>query len=512
MRKIFIALVVFSFISCLGTQQVKRDNDIKIDDNSDIIYETIAAGRKDGSVKAEAPQPAVPEFVPVKEKSLPLTTKSVSISARGIPLRDVLYTIAETANLNLVMENGVNPDLPITMTFEDVFIEDALNIIFNSVDYFYAIKDNILIVKAMETRIFELGQPNVIQEYKINVGGDILSGISSEGAESTLSGDVSLSSASDKPSFDFWEAIESSLRSILQTETVVAGSEPQADFTINRMTGTVMVTASKKNIEKVREYILDLKKVLNRQVIIEARIVEVQLSKGLKYGINWTEVGKWFGVGTTTMGTNLFAEVVGVSDPGFQFNITENDNLSLVLKALEEQGNVKTLSNPRVNIMNGQTAVLSVGRNTTFVSRVESTTETSGSTPVTTFTVDTNSILSGLMFGLVPYINSDGEITMTITPIITDLVSLDAQLIGSGGNSVEIKLPTVDLKEMSTTVKVLNGQLVIIGGLIDKDENLNEDKVPILGDIPVLGAAFRRVERTQTNKELVIMLIPRIVS
>ncbi len=512
MKKILIAFVFFSFIACAGTQQVKKDNEFKIDDNSDLISEAIAAGRMDGSVKAETPQPAVPEFVPVKEKSLPLATKSVSVSARSTPLGDVLYTIAETANLNLVMENGVNPDLPITMTLKDVLIEDALNIIFNSADYFYTIKDNILIIKAMETRIFELGQPNVIQEYKTNVGGDILSGISSEGADSTLSGDVSLSSESDKPAFEFWEAIESSLRSILQIGDAAVGSEPQANFTINRMTGTVMVTASKKGIEKVQAYILDVKNVLNRQVIIEARIVEVQLSEGLKYGINWTEVGEWLGVGTTTLGTNLFAEVVGSSDPSFAFNITENDNLSLVLKALEEQGTVRTLSNPRINIMNGQTAVLSVGRNTTFVSRVESTTETSGSTPVTTFTVDTNSILSGIMFGLVPYINSAGEITMTITPIISDLVSLDAKLIGSGGNSVEIKLPTVDLKEMSTTVKVLNGQLVIIGGLIDKEENLSEDKVPILGDIPFIGAAFRRVEKTQTNKELVIMLIPRLVS
>lgn len=512
MKKILIALVFCSFMSCAGTQQAKEDNELKIDDNSDIISEAIDAGRKDGSVKAGTPQPAFPEFVPVKETSSPLATKSVSVSARSTPLGDVLYTIAETANLNLVMENGVNPDLPITMTFKDLLIEDALSVIFKSADYFYTIKDNILIVKAMETRIFELGQPNVIQEYKINVGGDILSGISSEGVDSTLSGDVSLSSESDKPAFEFWEAVDSSLNSILQIKNDAAGSEPRADFTINRMTGTVMVTASKKGIEKVQEYILDLKKVLNRQVIIEARIVEVQLSEGLKYGINWTEVGKWLGVGTTTLGTNLFAEVVGSSDPSFEFSITGNDNLSLVLKALEEQGNVKTLSNPRVNIMNGQTAVLSVGRNTTFVARVESTTETSGSTPVTTFTVDTNSILSGIMFGLVPYINSDGEITMTITPIISDLVSLDAKLIGTGGNSVEIKLPTVDLKEMSTTVKVLNGQLVIIGGLIDKEENLSEDKVPILGDIPVLGAVFRRVEKTQTNKELVIMLIPRLVS
>lgn len=513
MKKILIALVFFSFIACAGTQQVKEDNEFKIDDNSDMISEAIIAGRMYGSVKAETPQPAVPEFVPVKEKILPLATKSVSVSARSTPLGDVLYTIAETANLNLVMEKGVNPDLPITMTFKNVLIEDALNIIFNSADYFYTIKDNILIVKAMETRIFELGQPNMIQEYKINIGGDILSGISSEGSDTTLSGAVSLSSESDKPAFEFWEAVENSLRSILQVKAATSGSEPRANFTINRMTGIVMVTASKNDIEKVQAYISNLKEVLNRQVIIEARIIEVQLSEGLKYGINWTAVGKWLGDGTTTLGTNLFTGVIGSSDPNFEFShVSEHSNLDLVLKALEEQGTVKTLSNPRINIMNGQTAVLSVGRNTTFVSRVESTTETSGSNPITTFTVDTNSILSGIMFGLVPYISSDGEITMTITPIITDLVSLDAKLIGSGGNSVEIKLPTVDLKEMSTTVKVLDGQLVIIGGLIDKAENLSEDKVPILGDIPFIGAAFRRVEKTQTNKELVIMLIPRLVS
>jgi len=509
MKRILITLVFFSFIACAGTQQVKKDNEFKIDDNSDIISEAIAAGRMDGSVKAETPQPAVPEFVPVKETSSPLATKTVSVAARSTPLGDVLYTIAETANLNLVMEKGVNPDLPITMTFKDVLIEDALNIIFDAADYFYAIKDNILIIKAMETRIFELGQPNVIQEYNINIGGDLLSGISSEGSDSTLSGDVSMRSASDKPSFDFWEAIESSLRSILQIRDAAVGSEPQAYFTINRMAGTVLVTASKKNIENVREYILNLKEVLNRQVIIEARIVEVQLSEGLQYGINWTNVGKWFTDGTTTLGTNLFSAVVGPLEPSFEFKLEGNDDLNFVLRALEEQGTVKTLSNPRINIMNGQTALLSVGRNTTFLADVETTIEVSSGVSTTTTDVNTGSILSGIMLGLVPYINGDGEITMHITPIISDLVSLNTQEVGE---SLSISLPLVDLKEMSTTVKVLNGQIIIIGGLIDKDENLVEDKVPFFGDIPFIGAAFKRVERTQTTKELVIMLIPRLVS
>lgn len=210
------------------------------------------------------------------------------------------------------------------------------------------------------------------------------------------------------------------------------------------------------------------------------------------------------------MQTNSFTSVITAGTPNFEFSIYDNDGLGLLLKALEQQGEVKTLSNPKINIMNGQTSMLSVGRNTTFISKVDTTT-TEGTTPVTSFTVETNSILSGLIFGLVPYINGDGEITLTITPIITNLVDLEAKTVGSGVNSVEIKLPTLDLREMSTTVKVLDGQMVIIGGLIDKKEVLREQRVPILSRIPFIGKLFQRMDKSYENTELIIMLIPRII-
>lgn len=505
MKKVLLIFVLFSFISCVSAQQPART--LKEEPEKNLIEEKI-------STAAPEHETEVPEFVPVKEGASPLKTKTVSIAARNTPLRDVLYTIAETANLNLVLERYVNPDLPITMTFRDISVEDALNLIFDSVDYFYSVKDNILIVRAAGTEIFELGRPNVTQEYKIDVGGDILSGTSSGGeGESPVSGDVSIKSTSDAASFQFWDSLEKALATLLSTGGAAKGGGPQAKFVVNRMTGTIMVTAAKNDIKKVSDYLANLKKVLDRQVLIEARIVEVQLSEGLKYGIDWTAVGEWLGAGPMSISTNAFTEVLTSGGPSFEINIFDNDNLTLLLKALQEQGEVRTLSNPRVSIMNGQTSMLSVGRNTTFISRVETTTTTSdGSSPVTTFTVDTNSILSGIMFGLVPYINSDGEISLTITPIVTNLIDLEAKTIGTGDNSVEIKLPTVDLREMSTTVKVLDGQLVIIGGLIDKKEILREDKVPVLGDIPVVGKAFTSVDKSYENTELVIMLIPRIVS
>ncbi|MBI5195354.1 MAG: pilus (MSHA type) biogenesis protein MshL [Nitrospirae bacterium] len=491
------AICALMLLSCASSQQPKK---------SEV---TPALTDKEPPLEIKEPELKSPDFVPVQEDILPTQTRVVTIAARNTPLRDVLYTIAESANLNLVMERGVNPDLPITMTLNSISVENALNLIFDSVDYFYAIRDNILIVKFMDTKIFELGQPGVIHDYSIGVGGDILGGASS-GTSGAVKGDVSLKSASDKTAVQFWDALENSLKTLLPASAAApagAAAVPVSSFTINRMTGTIMVTASKKDLTKIENYLSNLQKVLNRQVLIEARIIEVQLSDSLKYGIDWSVISNWRGAGTVNIASSNFKDVVSSIGKNIQIGITGSDFTS-VIRALQTQGNVKTLSNPRVNIMNGQTAMLSAGRSTTYLAKVESTTTSEGGASTTTFTTNEKSILSGVMFGLVPFISEDGKITMTITPIISNLVTFDEQTFGT----TKIKLPTVDLREMSTTVKISDGQMVIIGGLIDSKEELTENKVPILGSIPLLGYFFKSVEKTYEKKELVIMLIPKLAN
>lgn len=457
-----------------------------------------------------ASQPPPPNFIPVSEELLPLKTRIVSISARDTPLRDVLHVIAEATGLNLVMDKGVNPEIPLTVTLRHISAEDALNIIVASVDYFYSVKDNILTVKAMDTRVFEFGQPPVIQDYAVDVGGDILGGAA--GVTTTtgmaagttgLRGGVTQRIEADKVAFKLWDSIEKA----------IAGLPGIASFSVNRMTGTIIVTATKKDLERVENYLAAIKKVLNRQVIIEARIVEVQLSEALRYGIDWTAVLEKSGLGRVTVGTEKFATVVTEALSNFHIGITGRDFIAL-LKALQTQGNVRVLSNPRVNIMNGQTSLLSVGRNVNFISRVETTTTTAatGVLPTTTFTVETNGILSGIMIGIVPYISDTGEITMAITPIVSDLIRLEDKTLGKvGENIIQISLPTVDLRELSTTVRVKDGEMVIIGGLMQKKEVSEDSKVPLLGDIPLIGYLFRSRERLDEKTELVIMLKPTIV-
>jgi len=467
-----------------------------------------------------AARPTAPSigYMVATEDLSPLTTRIMTVSARNTPLRDVLYTIADTTGLNLVMEKGVNPDAPVTISLKEMKAADVLSTILNSVDYFYEVRDNVLVVKLMETRIFEFGQPSVIQDYSVQVGGDMLG--SARTGSAGVAGNITQKVSSDTDAFKFWDSIEKSIGNMLGVNAGAVGSgassSPEPAFSVNRMTGTIVVTASRMDLERVDAYIKRLKRIMKRQVFVEARIVEVQLTDSLKYGIDWTFLsGEWKGGGQVTMGTTKFTDTLsGLAN--FNITLTGGDFTSL-LKALQTQGDVNVLSNPRVNIMNGQTAFLSVGRKTDFISKVETTSTglTTSSVPEVTFTVETSSVLSGIIFGIVPYISEgdDGKISLTISPIISDLVKFDTKTIGvSGSNTVELSLPTVDLRELSTTVRVRDGDMVIIGGLIQNKDSVQDNNVPVLSGIPLLGNLFKNRDMSKEKTELIILLKPIIVT
>lgn len=460
-----------------------------------------------------------PDFVPVHEDVSPVKTRIVDLSARNTPLRDVLFIIAEATGLNLVMDSDVNPEIPVTLSLKNVTADDALNKVFASVDYFYTIKDNMLYIKATDTKIYELGHPAIIQTYSTDLGGDILgAAMSGSGTGgSHLKGAITQKTESDKSAYNFWEVIEKSIEKTLVTPGE-ASTSAQQTFTVNRLTGTIIVTARKKNLDKVENYINTIKKVISRQVIVEAKIIEVALSDSLQFGINWNSVITYGAGRSGNIGTTNFASVVPSTGPYFMASTAATTDFTALLNAIQVQGETRILSNPRVNIMNGQTALLGVGRNTSFISKIQTTQTTStGAAPTVTFTVDTGSILSGIMIGIVPYISETGEISLSVTPIVSNLVKLDSQGLGTpdipgGDRPYLIQLPQIDLKQMSTTVKVRSGQMVVIGGLISKTEGLTDSQVPGLGDIPILGYFFKSRDKIVKKTELVVLLQPVIVS
>jgi len=500
--KIFIlfllSLCFLPFItSCASRPQTKID-----------IKREIKIPEEFRETKPEAPPPLkIPDFMPAVEDVTPLKTRIVNITARNTPLRDVLHVISEAASLNVVMEKGVDPETPVNITLKNVTAEDALKTIFGSVDYFYVFKENMLYVRAADTRIFELGHPALEQKYSIDIGGDMLAGAtstasssgSSGGGGTGVKGSITQTSKSDDTAFKFWEAIEKSISTILGAKE--PGASSQHSFSLNRLTGSIIVTASKKDLERVEQYINNLRTIIGRQVLVEAKIIEVQLNDNFKLGIDWSYI-----TSDVDISTKNFASVVPATGPLFRIAVTDQ-RFAPVLQALQQQGEVRILSNPRINIMNGHTALLSVGRNTSFISKVETTT-TGGITPITTYSVQTSSILSGILIGIVPYINERGEISLTVTPIISKLQDLKEKSVGT---AIQISLPIVDLKELSTTVKVMNGQTIIIGGLIEKQESVQDDQIPFLGNIPLMGYFFKSRNKQDTKNELVVLLQPFLV-
>lgn len=502
------------------------------------------------TLKAHYPPPALvtPDYQPVSDDISPAKTRLVNIQARNSSLGDILHVIADAAGLNLVINDGVQQDRTITITLKRVTADDALSTILNSADYFYTIKDNILSVEATGTKLFELGHPALVQGFTVDVGGDILgsaagltaSGSSSSGGSGSsgssgsgstnMKGTITQSIKSDSKAFDFWEALEKSLLILIQkqdaavattpaataagTAATIRDNAPRQHVVVNRLTGTIMVTATRKNLMSVERYLDNIKAALNRQVLVEARIIEVQLDDSLTFGIDWSFLSSidnfgLIGGGFGALGGSSLSATLDAKNPSFRIGaITSGSKgtISGVLDALQKQGEVKTLSNPRINVMNGQTALLSVGRNENYIAKVTSTT-TVASPPVTTYTIDTANVLSGIMIGLAPNINSKGEISMTVTPIISDLVELTPATIGGQ----EIKLPTVDLRELSTTVKVRNGDMIVIGGLISNKNKMNDSKIPFLGDIPWLGTLFTRKDYQDKRTELVVVLQPYLV-
>ncbi len=486
-----------------------------------------------------------PEFIPATEDVSPLRTRIVDIVARNTSLRDVLHVIAEATNLNLVMEKGVAPETPVTVSLRNVTAEDALRPVLASMHYFYTVKDTMLFVKAYDTRVFEVGIPPVVQSYNAEVGGNIFGGVTgniapastggggssaSTGTTTTeIKGTISQTLKSDEATFKFWESMEQSIAGLLGQGTAAApgqaakgGKVGDEHFTINRLTGTIIVTATKNNLDRIEQFLNKIRKVMTRQVLIEAKVIEVTLSQGYQFGIDWNLTfnlgGKWSG--SLGLGSSGFSSVVPSTSPVFSIGTGEDGisrtfshgtidsiNIKGLVNALEQQGDVRLLSNPRLNMMNGQTAMLTVGRNTAYISQIESTT-LQGTNPVVTFTVGTSSILSGITIGIVPFINDAGEISLTITPIVSELIALDTKNIGSTANQLQISLPTVDLRELSTTAKVKDGQVVVIGGLTRRSERVKENQTPFLGKLPLVGGLFRSSDRGEVNTELVIILQP----
>jgi len=418
--------------------------------------------------------------------------------------------------------NGIN--------IKNLSLDEVFQIIIQDNDLFYSYDKNFLKISALSTKSFKVDYISSVREGKavINASVDATPkevGNSSSSTSNNSSGSANLStnqnSISSNESFDFWKTISSELMSVLNT-----GSESytaQAPM-INASAGIITVTATKKQLNRVAEYIDLLKERLHKQVLIDVSILSVALSTSNKTGVDWSKFSLGFSSSSifnnSNQGQTAHTYTDSTNAPATYYDnaITKNNNaltvvndavfsVSGLIDFLDSNGDTHVVSNPKVLTMNNQQALITVGDNINY--RVpEDTTNTATTTSTLTTTYTNYSIFIGILLNITPEISEDNEIILRINPSVSNFKysSDDEQQT----TPREIAPDTTE-KKLSTVVKVKDGGTIILGGLIAKTKGKEASNVPVLSSIPLLGEAFKHSADTISTTELVFVITPRII-
>ncbi len=498
-RKAFILLLAFFslvMVSCSHEPSVPHSNFQNM---------PLAELHPEREPKPVSPVEMPPEAAPTVMK-IPKEEKLYNINVVNALLRDVLRLIVEEAGLNLVMEKGVNQEASVSLKLTDSDLKETLNYLLKPLGYTYTIKGNTLVVSSTVTKVFHFNYLVGSRTASEESGGDVLGGISDSGGEggggggsTEMKGKFEVKGEDKEDEMDVWKQVEDGIAHL---------KSPEGNVVINRLSGTIMVTDKVENVELIEKFLNTVKSSLEKQILIEAKILEVTLSSGSAMGIDWSHVfdgrhlfGKMMSNSQVTLGQALAPAL----ESGLKVMVT-SDSFDALLTALATQGNIKVLSSPRVSIMNGQNALISVGDEIPYIdiSDVERDTDTD----TVTIDYEVKRVHIGVLMGVTPFINRQNQIVMRIVPIITHLLGEKDLQLPNGGTFPN---PVIDVRQMSTVVKVNNGETLVLGGLITEKGSVREEKVPFVGDVPAAGKLFTKHFDAKKRTELVILLTPHIL-
>ena len=327
------------------------------------------------------------------------------------------------------------------------------------------------------------------------------SGSGSGSAGGTSSGSATAASESQSTNTviteekgDFWGGLADEIGALL--------SPGGGKVVVNRTSGTVTVTDYAANVEQVERYLRMIEARVRTGVVIETKIMEVTLDDATKYGIDWTALpdlsslslsGSLAGGATAAQGLSTGSTTFQLGVAGSKFNA--------FLDAQAQAGNLNVLSAPKVSTLNNQKAIIRIGRQDVFFRAVVTPASTT-SAAFTTYSPD--SVTEGIILSVTPQVGQDGRIMLAIHPSITVKV-------GTATAPDKNTAPILDVRETNTVVTVADGETVFIGGMMQERTQETVTSVPLLGDIPYLGAFFRSNDQVKQKTELVILITPRVV-
>jgi len=423
------------------------------------------------------------------------------------------------------------------INLKNLTIDEVLNIILLENNLSYTLENNLLKISYLTTKVFNIdyilsqrkssGSTDVTLSSSASSNPDVQqsggsgsasseygNGDTTKGSNSTADTGIKIESTDE---VKFWEQLDSEFQRILNRPHDVYKATPPI---INKNAGLITVTATVEQMKRFEAYLKKLQDKVQLQVLIDVQLLAVTMNKGKTTGIDWKQL---YALQDMQVGINSLryknvskfendsiteALYNGGKDAASLINIKANASLKEVIKFLQTQGDVTSISNPKVLTLNNQPALITAG--TEYFYKIKSETQqqgTSGGVAATTQNDNVQSVFAGVLLTITPEISNDKTITLKINPSLSETTTDLAQTTNTGREMP----PDLRRRQLSSVVTVKDGNRIILGGLINTRNTVNSSKVPILGDIPVLSYLFKYDEKIKEVQELVIIIEPHII-
>jgi general secretion pathway protein D len=447
---------------------------------------------------------------------------------RLVPVEQLLSAIARDHRLDFDLQPGVEGS--VTLSAYDRPLPELVGRICEQADLRCDLDEHRLVVMPDTPflRVYNVDYVNLARDMtgavatstQIATSNNAVDGAKSGGG----SGNTSLTRIETKAANHFWDALENNIRALLKEHgrnarkphcdtpsrrnTACADEGKDGDdstFVVShRETGILAVLASASQHRRVAEFVERVQSAAQRQVMVEATIVEVTLSDGYRQGIDWSRWGE----------PEANVHPRGVIDgsaltPTVAYLSSLHD---IKLDLLETFGTVKVLSSPRLSVLNNQTAMLKVVEEVVYFLVDASTTEYGGDSDRTRMSATTTpqSVSVGLVMALTPQIGKSGEITLSVRPTISSISGFKDDPNPSLG-SIPNRVPQIRTREIESVLRLADGEIAVLGGLMEDKIDYDTGRIPLIGAVPVLGELFTRRENSIRRTELVIFLRPRLI-
>ncbi|MDR3323471.1 MAG: hypothetical protein LBS89_04625 [Zoogloeaceae bacterium] len=465
------------------------------------------------SAPAASPSPASPSLPP---PAPPLSEpETYNVTVHNVPVRDLLFVLARDAKLNVDIHPDVSGEVSLNAVART--LPQLLARIARQAKVRFEREDDTLLVlpDTPFLRHYKVDYVNLSRHMSGAVATSTQIATSANtagGAESVLgAGNLSSTRVENVSKNLFWESLEKDIQDLLR-ETLETPPNAAPAVIVHPESGVVTVRATERQHERVREFIERVENAARRQVMIEATIVEVELSDGYQQGIEWSRV---WSEGDKALSLTPPALVGNLPDANMPFvlNFAHHANpLTLTLKLLQSFGTTRVLSSPRLSVLNNQTALLKVVENVVYFNiKADVTPGNANSNAIVAYTTTPQTVSVGLVMTVTPQIGVNDSVILNVRPTISSISGMVKDPNPDIPQHLSNEIPQIRTREIESILRVASGEIAVLGGLMEDHTDYKTGRMPLLGQLPVFGEMFTSRHNAARKSELVIFLRPIIL-